>query len=263
MRTTLLLVCVPLLVTASGCGAGTDLATALLLPIDQEVELGNQFAQEIEAELVIHSDPVVQAYIDDLGRRVLAAVDPPPPAEIDWNFRVVDDVDTVNAFALPGGHIYFYSGLMAMADNEAEIAAVMGHEIAHVTRRHGAERLVSLYGIDTVAGLALGSEPSTLGTLVTQVVQTGTLITYGRSQETEADTVGIEYVIDAGYDPIGFITFFEKLEALQGGIQIPEFLSTHPHPENRIENIESILENRNDIPTRLDGPNFDDMQSRL
>ncbi|MCA9297764.1 MAG: M48 family metalloprotease, partial [Phycisphaerales bacterium] len=227
-----------LALSASGCGVD-DIAAALLVPISDENALGADFADQVEAEQNLHPDPQVQQWIQDLGQSVLRGVEDVPEG-ITFTFQVIDDDETVNAFALPGGYIYFYTGLLLMADTEAEVAGVMGHEIAHVTQRHIAKRLVADFGYQTVVGMALGQEPGVFGSLVSNLLEAGGLITYGRGHESEADDVGIEYVIAAGYNPNGFVTFFEKLDAMQGGINLPEWLSTHPLPSSRIENAREI-----------------------
>jgi predicted Zn-dependent protease len=233
------------LVFVGGCGL-TKVAADLLISPEQEVELGAQVSDELAGEIVIHADPEVQQYLTTLGNDVLAAVED-VPAEYDFSFTVVDDAVTINAFALPGGRIYMYTGLMLQADSEAEIIGVLGHEIAHVIRRHGAQQLVTQLGIDTVLSMALGQNPSDVVALAATIAQTGALLKYSRTHELEADEFGVRYVIDAGWSPYGFIDFFDRLEAM-GGSSLPEFLSTHPNPENRVEQLEDILRDYDSVP---------------
>ena len=249
-------------ISLSACGID-DVAAALLVPIADENAIGADFSNEIENELVIHDDPVVQQWITDLGNQILSGVDDVPEG-ITFTFQVVDDDATVNAFALPGGYIYFYTGLILMADNEAEVAGVMGHEIAHVTQRHIAKRLVADFGYQTVVGMALGDEPGVFGSLLSNLVQAGGLITYGRGHESEADEVGIQYTINAGYDPNGFVTFFQKLDAQQT-VNIPEWLSTHPLPSSRVEAATEFINTYpGTIPTfQGDQADFEALQGRL
>ena len=132
------------------------------------------------------------------------------PGDININFHVVDDPNTVNAFAIPGGDIYIYSGLLLQADTESEVVGVLGHEVAHVTERHIAERLVQTYGIQTLASVALGNNPGMLTQMLAGVAAQGYVLKYGRDQESEADRTGLKYTIDAGYDPQGMVTFFQQ-----------------------------------------------------
>src|SRR5688572_22058484 len=174
------------------------MAANALLPVSEENKLGNQMAKEVEKELKVHKNDDVQNYIERLGNK-LAKKARDTPQGIKFTFKVIDDDKTINAFAIPGGHIYIYSGLMKAASDEAELAGVVGHEIAHVTQRHIAERLVAQYGLETVLGLALGKDPSLLGQIAAQVGGTGALLKFTRDQESEADARGMPYMVAAGY----------------------------------------------------------------
>ncbi len=124
---------------SSATGAAGEAVANVLLPVSQENQMGVQLVKEVEKESKIHADKDVQDYVANLGKNIAAQAHD-VPAGIKFTFKVIDDPKTVNAFALPGGHIYVYSGLMKLADDEAELASVIGHEIAHVTQRHVAER---------------------------------------------------------------------------------------------------------------------------
>ena len=145
----------------SACATATPIADTVF-PINQENELGKQMSVEIEKELKILDNPAITKWIKDLGNRVAASARKDIPKGIQFTFKVVDDDATVNAFALPGGYIYMYTGLLKKASNEAEIVAVLGHEVAHVTQRHIAKRLVAAYGIQSIASVALGKNPGLL-----------------------------------------------------------------------------------------------------
>ena len=239
----LLVVGAPLL--ATGCPVRSARAAAdLLIPPRDEVMLGLQISAEIEGELTMHSNADVQAYVASLGAQVLARVED-RPGEIEFTFQVVNDLNQVNAFAIPGGWIYVYSGLMQVMESEAELASVLAHEIAHVTRRHIAQRLVAMYGLDAIAHLALGEEPGLLGTIVSTIVQQGAMLRYTRDMEREADDFGLHYLVSAGYDPRGFIDFLERLT---GRPSPPTFLLTHPSPEERIERIERQIRDLETVP---------------
>src|SRR5690606_20571391 len=151
------------------------------------------------------------------------------PEGIDIAFKVVRDDQQINAFAIPGGNIYVYTGLLRAVDSEAELLAVLSHEVAHVTERHIAEQLAAQYGLETLAAVALGRDAGVLGQLVGAVAGQGFLLTYSRDHEQEADAVGLGYETRAGWDPNGYVTFFEELAELEGsGGWVPSFLQTHP-----------------------------------
>lgn len=249
-------------VSLFGCGA-VETAAAFLVPPDQEVALGLQLSDELETQLVLHPDPSTHAYLSSLGNQIVGRLENVPP-EYAFEFHVVDDDATVNAFAVPGGQIYFYTGLLLSAANEAEVMGVLSHEIAHVTQRHGAEQMVTQFGLETVLGMALGENPSQIAALVGQLGATGALLQNSRSDETEADEVGLTYLLAVGYDPEPFIGFFDRLEQLSGGAALPEFLSTHPKPENRADNLRSIVRRLGDVPTyRGDDAAFAAFQASL
>lgn len=248
------------MIWTSGCGTifGRT-AAAVLVPVEEENRLGQQVAQQLDQELTYHPDSQIQRYVRDLGTAILRNVDNVPQG-IEFRFVVVDDPDTINAFAIPGGGIYIYSGLMKTMDNEAELAAVLSHEIAHVTRRHIAQRLVAAYGADAVARAALGEEPGIVAQLVTAVVAQGFMLRYSRDQERDADDWGFQYLVRANYNPEAFVTFFRKL---QGHPSPPTFLSSHPPPGERAETIAQMIRELDRRPTRTEEERFIQMRNRL
>jgi predicted Zn-dependent protease len=223
-----------------------DAATSLLIPPEDEVALGNEVAVEIDQSLTFHPDPEVQNYLNELGQELLAAV-PKVRDAYEFRFYVVDDPGMINAFAIPGGRIYVYTGLILAARTEAEVAGVLGHEIAHVIERHGAKRMVAQFGLSEVLSLLLGRNTPALAELLTELATTGALLKYSRSNELQSDREGVEYMIDAGYNPEGLIRFFQTLDE-QSSVRLPQFLSTHPNPDNRVGRIEDILADRTQYP---------------
>jgi predicted Zn-dependent protease len=242
--------------------AASDVATDALLPVAQENELGDQFKAELDKELKLHEDDELNRYVVDLGQKVAAAAKGRTPEGIRFRFYLVDDDETVNAFAIPGGHIYVYSGLMKKAENEAELIGVLGHEVAHVTERHVARRLIAAYGLDAVTKLALGEDPGLLGELVSTLVSTGVLLKYGRDQERESDRYGIPYTVGAGYDPQGFVTFFEKLKADEGADWLV-LVQSHPLPSERVETAQALINTIQDKPSELGEERFAEMKAKL
>jgi beta-barrel assembly-enhancing protease len=230
----------------AGCTVGGPLeevqeaVAGVVLPPEQAEQLGSRMAAEVEAKQGLHPDEALQQRVSRIGQRLAAEAD--APEGIDFEFSVVQD-ERVNAFALPGGHIYVTSGLMETAGSEAELASVIAHEVAHVTERHIAERMATSYGVQALAGAALGQSPGTVTQLVSSLLQQGAIMKYSRSQELQADRVGVGTLEDAGYDPQAAIAMFRKLEKA-GGDGAPAFLSSHPGTGERIEQLQDIIAER-------------------
>ena len=230
---------------------------------EDEIELGNRFSTEIEKELTLYGrDPVVTEYIKELGQRLVLHSN---RKNIVYHFKVVD-AEVVNAFALPGGYIYVNLGLIRAAENESELAGVMGHEIGHVVGRHGAKQLTKQLGFATVEQLVLGKDPNQLEKLIGTIAKTGTLMKYSRDAEREADAYAVQQMYDAGIDPEGMATFFEtlrKLQKRQPG-QLEQFFSTHPPTDERIQNVRSQIARRPRKPNlRRDSLRFHEVKKRL
>ena len=205
-----------------------EVAAAVALPPKREEALGDRMAAEIAGRSRVLSRGPVVSYVEGLGAGIVGVVDDREEA-IDFDFHVLDDPE-INAFAIPGGHIYVTTGLLQSADTEAELVAVLGHEIAHVTRRHIAERMAAAYGVSTLTDIALGQQTSALGQIAAELLGRGYLLKHSRDDEREADTHGMTYVIAAGHSPVGFATFFDRLAEQP---RPPAILSTHPDPEER------------------------------
>ncbi len=166
-----------------------------------------------------------------------------------WRVRIIRDDKTLNAFCTPGGFIYFYTGIIKYLDNETQLAGVMGHEIAHADRRHSAGQMMKQYGAVALLQILTGGDPGLLSQLAVNLLA----LKFSRDDETEADDYSVRYLYPTAYDPRGAKFFFEKISS-GGGTSIPEFLSTHPNPDNRVENISKMWEC---LGARSDGQNFD------
>ena len=207
--------------------------------LDQDRQLGAQVNQEILSNpaqypvLPERGNEEVYRYVRGITDRILNSGQVEHKNEFAWEVRLIDDDNTLNAFATPGGYIYVYTGLIKYLDSEEQLAGVMGHEIAHADQRHSTKALTKQYGIAALAQLASGTAG---GAIASQVAGSLLQLKFGRGAETEADTYSVIYLCPTGYEADGAADFFKKLET-EGGQRPPEFLSTHPNPGNRVANI--------------------------
>ena len=209
----------------------------ILLPESQDAQMGLQAYQEIKQESRISQDPELNRRVQEVGRRI-AAVSPHP--EWEWEFTVFEN-DEPNAFALPGGKVGVHTGLFKVAQNDAQLATVIGHEVAHAIARHGSERMSQGLLAQGLGALAVGTgvNPQVVE-LAAQAATLGVILPYSRTQESEADHIGLMFMAEAGYDPRASIQLWHNFEAL-GGQRPPEFLSTHPEPGSRIERLQELM----------------------
>jgi len=217
----------------------------------QEVKLGRKINQQlVENEITLSDNSQLNAYVDRIGQRLVPYSDRP---NLPYTFQVVED-DSINAFATMGGFVYINTGLMARADNESELASVVAHEIGHIASRHAVEQmrqraiaqgLLSAAGLDESNAVQIG-------------VELAVSRPNSRQDELEADERGLRMLRQAGYAPIGMVTFMEKLQR-QGGAP-PSFLSTHPATSERIQALKAQMNNNN--PTQGDGLNAQLYQQR-
>jgi predicted Zn-dependent protease len=216
----------------------------------QEIQMGQQAAQDVARSIGLYNDAKVQSYVADLGKRMAAQSERP---KLPWEFHVVDDA-SVNAFALPGGFIYVTRGLMTAINDEAELATVLGHEIGHVTNRHSVQQIskAQLAQLGLGVGSILSSDIARFG----QLASTGLSILflkYGRDAENQADQAGFRYALNQNYDVREMADVFQTLNRISqtsGAGKLPEWLSTHPNPENRIEHVEQILDTLQRDPSK-------------
>ena len=213
-----------------------------LVSESQEIQMGQQAAQDVAQSIGLYNDSKVQSYVANLGKRMAAQSERP---NLPWEFHVVDDA-SVNAFALPGGFIYVTRGLMASINDEAELATVLGHEIGHVTYRHSVQQIskAQLAQLGLGIGSILSSDIARFGQLASAGLSI-LFLKYGRDAENQADQAGFRYALKQNYDVREMTDVFQTLNRISeasGGGKLPEWLSTHPNPENRIEHIEKILD---------------------
>lgn len=233
----------PILMTftlMSGCAVNKSSVGGFnLISVSEEKQLGDKFAVEIAKQHKIVNDPEVQSYIEGVGKRLLTGV---RQTEFPYTFQVVQD-DSINAFAIPGGHTYVNTGLIKAAASETELAAVMAHEINHVVARHSTKQMTQQYGYSLIASLLLGSQAGELSKLAADLFGKAGGMYYSREMESQADYLGVETMCNAGYNPQGMVTFFKKLDAAeerQPG-KIAKYFSSHPETVERINAIQQEL----------------------
>jgi predicted Zn-dependent protease len=186
-------------------------------------------------------DKSVQTYVNNVGQKIASVCD---RNDIEYTFKVIDKKD-INAFACPGGFIYIYTGLLETLDNEAQLAAVLSHEVSHLVARHSIKKLQNIYGYSILAQIALGDKAEGAAGDIVNVAASLILQGYSRDNEFEADRYGILYAKNAGYNPRGMIEVFEKFKKMEGSRPpaILGLLSSHPPAEDRIERVESEIKN--------------------
>ena len=211
----------------------------------QEIDLGKGINQQLvnRGQIDLYRGTALTAYVDEVGQELAAVSDRPG---IPYTFQIVED-DAVNAFATMGGYVYITTGLMAAADNEAELAGVIGHEVGHIAGRHAVKQMRQAAITQGITG-ALGVNRDRLVNIGTQIALQ---LPASRSDEYEADVHGFESMGRAGYDQSGMVTFMQKL--VRSSRQ-PEFISTHPNAQNRVDALEEMLEN-SAVPTATNGLN--------
>src|SRR6185503_15760030 len=210
----------------------------------QEVQMGQEQAAQVDQQLPILQDATINSYVNSLGQEIAKTTS---RADLDWHFSVVN-TDEVNAFALPGGFIYVNRGVLERASNESELAAVIGHEIQHVVLRHSVKQMEQMQGADVGAALLCTLTAvcnSGLGQAAIQVGGTAVFAKFSRTDEVQADEGGFQNVIHAGINPTGMLTFFQKLlaEEQQSGSNsaVSSWFADHPGTEDRIADVQRML----------------------
>jgi predicted Zn-dependent protease len=240
MTTRLLAVAFCLSVAACATNPVTGNREISLMSEAEEIAYGQQADSEIRREMGVYDDPEVQRYVADIGQR-LAQLSHRP--NLPWTFTVVDH-QAINAFALPGGYIYITRGILPYLDNEAELAGVLGHEIAHVTARHAAQQLTrsGLGGIGLTVLSIFVPATRPFGD-VTSAALSVALLKYGRDDERESDRLGMEYASRGGWDPAGVPNFLATLARVDelSARGVPNWLSTHPEPAERVVEAQPIV----------------------
>ena len=209
-----------------------------LFTVDQDIELGKQVQQQIASDpqqfpvLPERGNEEVYRYIRGITSKILNSGQVAYAQEFPWTVTIIDDDETLNAFATPGGFIYVYTGLIKFLDTEHQLAGVMGHEIAHSAQRHSTQQMTKAYGVSALVSIVTGkSEPGQLEQIALAILN----LKFSRGHESEADAYSVNYLCGTDYKADGAAGFFQKIEGQSGGV--PEFLSTHPNPGNRVQDI--------------------------
>ncbi len=226
---------------------------------EQEIVIGRQSAPQMAAQHGnLYPDQTLQDYVDEVGNRVVQNSIAKNSA-YPFDFHLLRDPQTINAFALPGGQVFVTAALLSKLNSEAQLAGVLGHEVGHVIGRHGAEHLAKQQlgsALVNAVGIAASDRPESgrQAAILAQAVNQMVNLKYGREDELESDRLGFKFMTEAGYNPVGIVELMKILDSARGdaGGQ-PEFMSTHPNPGNRIEQLISIINQTypNGVPAQL------------
>ena len=237
----------------SGCyrAPGTARDQLIFISEDKEIAMGVRAFREVLRGAPLNENPEINEMVHRVGQRIAAAANKP---EYHWEFAVIQEDRTINAFALPGGKVAVFTGLLKVTKSEAGLATVMGHEVAHALQRHGAERmsrniLEQIAQIGAMAGAAAGKMDPGVAMGAMSAYGVGVSLPFNRKQESEADYIGLRLMAQAGYDPHEAVPFWERMSGcprnmigklcFRSASAIPEFLSTHPSDISRINQIEA------------------------
>jgi len=253
----IIVVLLALIGTANGCSKDGNIN---IFSVADDIELGQQLAAEIANDPATYPilDPVQYAnsyaYLDDMVNTILNSGQLDYRDEFVWDFKIVQNDTVLNAFCAPGGYIYVYTGLIKFLDSASHLAGVLGHEIAHADKRHSSEQLTKAYGVELLLSLlgrsdSLSNDTTANSTdILTEVATSLVFLAYSRKNESQADEFSVIYLNPTKYEGKGAAGFFEKLNETNQGASGPAFLSTHPDPDNRIENIVAKWEELGSLP---------------
>jgi beta-barrel assembly-enhancing protease len=237
-------------------GACATLGGANYVSIEDEWQLGRQLEADLAGRLEIVRDATLNRYVNDVGQRMVQQTN---MANLPWRFYVVRD-DDINAFNVPGGLVYVHTGLIAKAGSAAEFAGALAHEIGHGLARHGTRRMSQAQEANVIAAVVLGPNPSTVAQIGAQVAAAGAFARFSREAAREADRYAVQLMAETGYNPDGLARLLERL--MQSGAGGGGFFSSHPNPEERVQNVREFAADINRTRLRLDDSGFATARSR-
>jgi beta-barrel assembly-enhancing protease len=252
---------VALWLAVGGCAtSGINRGDFNIVSLQEEWQLGQQLDAQIRRQVRVINDATLNGYVNDVGRRIVAQTE---MANLPWQFHVVAD-NEINAFNIPGGHVYIHTGLIARAGSASELAGVLAHEIVHGVSRHGTEQLSKQYGLSAVAGLVLGGNPGLIQQIAAQIVAQGAIARFSRSDETEADRYAVRFMTGAGYNANGMVTMFERLlsDRRSRPSSVAQFFSTHPLTETRIGTVRTEIQRQGGARGATNDSQFARVQAR-
>ena len=216
-----------------------ELGDINIFTYEEELQFGREFVAQHEKQVKLYRDPVVTRYINDLGQTLVRYS---KRNNIPYTFKVVE-TRGINAYAVPGGFIYVHLDLIRATKSEAELAAVIGHEIGHIVGQHSMKRLTQVYSVELLKQLILDKDSGEFKKLIADILAAGLIFRYSRDHERESDFYGVQNIYDAGISPEGAATFFETLRTVQKRepSALEKFLSTHPVPTERVVNVRNQI----------------------
>ncbi|HRP90672.1 MAG TPA: M48 family metalloprotease [Edaphocola sp.] len=234
-----------LISTSSLFYSGCEKGSLNLFSIENDKELGQQTKAQIAADpaqfpvLNPNNNQAAYNYLYAIRNEILNSGVVKYKSEFDWEIYIINRDDVVNAFCTPGGYIYVYTGLIKYLDNKSSLAGVLGHEMAHADRRHSTTQLTKIYGIETILNALLGNDQNMLAQIGEQLIT----LSFSRADEKDADSYSVNYLCPTKYRANGAADFFQKMINF-GASTPPAFLSTHPNPENRVQNINNHAQDK-------------------
>lgn len=242
--------CWVLLVSLSSIHCGANIFSD-----PDDIKLGQQIDNEIRSKPneypLLHGRVDIKQYVERIGNKVLSSPEVTKRGIYVYTYEIIHDDKTINAFCTPGGYIYVYTGLLKFVDNEATLAGILGHEIAHAERRHATKRITKAYGAQFLLSIALGERPSQIAEIGANLFTGLALLANSRGDEAESDEYSFKYLRSTEYYPGAIKFFFDKIQQEKGarGGAFERLLSTHPLPQDRIDHVNEMLQNIGTPPT--------------
>lgn len=248
-----------------GCEEGASPYDLNLFSLEDDKQLGADIVAQIDAnpqEYPPYNNIQAQQYLQNMVNEIIKSPDVKYAGTFNYNVKIINKGDVVNAFALPGGYVYVYTGLLKFIDNEATLASVLAHEIAHAERRHSTKRLTKHYGVQFLLGLLLGQNPSAIEEISANLLTGLGFLYNSREDEYEADEYAFKYLRSTIWYPAAMTYFFDAVKRDEKEGFLKELLSTHPLPQQRIDAVNALIKKYN-IPTPTESNLFSQRYSQF